>query len=126
MKLWIILLVIIVAIVWGGIVIENSILKTTNQLSHELDSLQEHVKANRWDEARRICRGIDHYWSTQRKLWGPFIHNHDLDVIAENLAHIVSLLDSEEKSDVLAEIAVVKVRLVQLHNQEILTLENIF
>ncbi len=42
------------------------------------------------------------------------------------LPALSSLLEGEEQNDALVEIAVVKVRLVQLHHQEVLTLQNIF
>ncbi len=126
MKLWIALFLLIVVIFISGIFVERSILKTTDTLSHELDLLQQHVKAERWQEARKLCGKIERFWSRQKHIWAPFIHNHELDTIAATFTRIVTLLENEEKSDTLVEIAVVKVLLVQLHHQEILTLQNIF
>jgi len=125
-KLWIVMFLVIVVIFVGGIYLERSILKATDKLSHELDTLQAHVKAERWQEANKLCGEIEEYWVRKKKYWHPFIHNHELDTVAECFTRIVSFLDSEEKSEALVEIAVVKVLLVQLHHQEILTLENIF
>lgn len=126
MKLWIAMFLVILVILIGGICVERSILKTTDSLSHDLDLLQEHVKAKRWPEAKKLCGEIERCWSQRKKTWIPFIHNHELDTISENLTRIVSLLEGEEQNDALVEIAVVKVRLVQLHHQEVLTLQNIF
>lgn len=126
MKLWVVMFLVMVAIFAGGTYVEHSILKTTDTLSHKLDTLQGHVEAERWQEANPLCSEIDHYWSRQKEKWSPFIHNHELDTITTSFTRIVSLLKSEEQSDVLAEIAVVKVQLVQLHHQEVLTLKNVF
>lgn len=126
MKLWITMFVVMAIIFAGGVFVEHSILKTTDNLSHELDLLQEHVKGERWQEAQKLCTEIEHYWSRQKELWSPFIHNHELDTIALSFTRIISLLQSMEQGEVLAEIAVVKVLLVQLHHQEVLTLQNIF
>lgn len=126
MKLWVVMFLVMAIILAGGTYIERSILKTTDNLSHKLDTLEEHVKAERWQEAKILCNEIDRYWSKQKEKWSPFIHNHELDTIAITFSRLVSLLESEEDSDALAEIAVVKVLLVQLHHQEVLTLQNIF
>ncbi|HHY08933.1 MAG TPA: DUF4363 family protein [Firmicutes bacterium] len=126
MKLWIVMFVVMAAIVIGGFYLEKQVLKTTDSLSHDLDQVQRHVKAGRWQEAVTLCRSVGKKWAAQMDAWSPFIHNHELDLIAIALARAVSLLESRDESAALAEITAIKMQLVQMHHQEILTLQNVF
>lgn len=126
MKLWVVMFMVMAAIVVGGFYLEKQVLKTTNSLSHHLDQIQKHVQANQWQEAVELVRGVDKKWSAQKHTWSPFIHNHELDLIALSIARAVSLLENRDESAALAEISAIKVQLVQMHHQEILTLQNIF
>lgn len=126
MKLWIAMLFVMLAIIAGGMYMEHHILKTTDHLSQSLDLVQEAVRNDQWLDALTLSDQISKTWSKHQKYWGPFIHNHDLDVIAGHLARLKSYLETEEKGSSLAEISVLKIQLVQLHHQEVLTLQNIF
>lgn len=126
MKLWVVMLLIMAAITAGGIYMEQSILRATDRISHHLDSVEKHIKGEQWAKARHLCSEIDKDWSAQKELWSPYIHNQELDEIAIQLARLLALLEVEEKSEALAEISVIKVQLVQLHHQEVLTIRNIF
>ncbi|NLJ80113.1 MAG: DUF4363 family protein [Firmicutes bacterium] len=126
MRLWIALLLIMVIIIGTGIYIENQILNVTNLISKKIDLVQEQIKEDKWQEALELCRRIEKQWSAQRELWSLFIHNHELDIVALDLARAVSLIKERDQSAALAEISVIKVQLVQLHHQEVLTLQNIF
>lgn len=126
MRLWLAMLIIMAVVVAAGVYIEQQILKTTDNISTELDLVQKQAEAGAWPEAVRVCQQIEQRWSAQRELWSLFIHNHELDVVALYLARAVSLLQNRDLSAALAEINVIKVQLVQLHHQEVLTLQNIF
>lgn len=125
MKLWIIMLVVILSIIFGGLYMENFILKTTNRLSESLDQVKDAVKNDRWSEAMQHRDKIDEEWNTQRKVWDPFIHNHDLDTIVSHLSRLKVFVDTQEKPLALAEITVLEIELMKLHQQEVLTLQNI-
>lgn len=125
MKLWIIMLVVILSIIFGGLYMENFILKTTNRLSESLDQVKDAVKNDRWSEAMQHRDKIDEEWNTQRKVWDPFIHNHDLDTIVSHLSRLKVFVDTQEKPLALAEITMLEIELMKLHQQEVLTLQNI-
>ncbi len=105
---------------------ERSVLRATDSISHSLAIIESCVNDGRWQQAEEICRKIDRDWARQTEVWNPFLHNQELDVVALQLARLLSLLENREKTDSLAEINVLKVQVVQLHHQEILTLQNIF
>lgn len=126
MKLWVVMFIIMILIVVGGTYLEYSILKTTDHLSHLLDLVQEEVINNQWSDTIELCEEIENKWSTKQEIWSPFIDNHDLDVVANQFARLKAYLTAEEKGSSLAEISSIKLQLVQLHHQEILTLKNIF
>lgn len=126
MRLWIILLLIIAGIIAAGTYLERSVLRTTDLISHKLDQIQSFVKENHWSKAQTLCEEVDKKWSDQKEAWSPFIHNQELDVVALHLARLLALIENQVQADALAEISVLKVQIVQLHHQEILTLQNIF
>ena len=126
MKLWIVMCIIIIAIIVGGLLLEQSILKAPDYLSHNLDAVKDAVRDNQWQVALDLRNKVDDKWSKQKEIWSPFIHNHDLNTITIHLTRLRSYLENEEKALSLAEISELEVLLVQLHGQEVLTLENIF
>lgn len=125
MKLWIVMLLVMITIVVGGLFLELSILKATDRLSHTLDDVKAAVRNNQWQEALNLRDEIDEKWRLQQRRWGPFIHNHDLDVVTVHLARLKSFLESEDKALALAEVAEMEIHLVQLHKEEVLTWRNI-
>lgn len=126
MKLWIVMSLVLISIVIGGLFLQQSILKTTDRISHNLDLVQGAVRNNQWREALAMRDKAEREWHLQKNRWTPLIHNHDLNTITIHLARLKSFLESEEEASALAEIAEMKLKLVQLHEQEVLTLENIF
>ena len=78
MKLWITMFVVMVIIVVGGLYLENSILKTTNQISHTLNTIKDAVRNDQWSQALQSLDGLTERWSKLKETWSPFIHNHDL------------------------------------------------
>lgn len=125
MKLWIVLFLIITSILVGGLFMQGSILKTTERLSRDLDRVQEAVKNEQWQEALALRNEISKQWQAQQKSWVPLLHNHDLDVITIHLARLASFLETEQKGDAFAEIAELEIKLLQLHQKEVLTPTNI-
>lgn len=126
MKLWVVMLILMILIIVGGVYIESTILKTTDHLSRKLDLIQQEVMNDQWSNAVDLCSQIERAWSEQQDKWSPFIHNHDLDVVANQLARLKAHLTAEEQGSSLAEISTIKIHLVQLHHQEVLTIKNIF
>lgn len=126
MKLWIVILVVIIIIAAGGQWLEQSILKTTDHISRDLDAIKEAVRNDQWQAALRLHDQIDGTWVTQQESWSPLIHNHDLDAVTIHLARLRSFLESEERGLSLAEIAEMEIQFVQLYQQEVLTIKNVF
>ncbi|NMB19308.1 MAG: DUF4363 family protein [Firmicutes bacterium] len=126
MKLWIVMCLIMLAIVVGGSLLERSILKATDYLSHILDSAKDAVRDNQWQVALDLRNKVDEKWRKQQKTWSPFIHNSDLNAITVSLTRLQSFLESKEQAHALAEISQLEVLLLQLHGQEVLTLKNVF
>ncbi len=125
MKLWIVMFIVLGVIVVGGLSLEQSILKVTDRLCHTMDLIKDAVRSNQWQEALELHNQVDQNWRKQKKYWDPFIHNQDLDVITVHLARLKVFLESNEKAATLAEIVEMDIQLLQLHEQEILTLKNI-
>jgi len=96
MKLWVVMLIVMILIIVGGVYIESTILKTTDHLSRKLDLIQQEVMNDQWSNAVDLCSQIEHAWSEQQDKWSPFIHNHDLDVVANQLARLKAHLTAEE------------------------------
>lgn len=126
MRLWVVMLLVMLVIIAGGIFLERSILITTDSISRSLDAIEDYVSNGQWSEAEELCRKIDQDWARQTEVWKPFLHNEELDVVALDVARLLSLLENREKANALLKISVIKVQVVQLHHQEILTLQNIF
>ncbi|MDI9442453.1 MAG: DUF4363 family protein [Firmicutes bacterium] len=126
MKLWVVMFVIMTVIIVSGVKLEHSLLTTTDRVSQSLSTIEEYIRADKWSEAEKICRETSQDWGKIIHKWNPFLHNQELDLVAIDLARLLSLLENREKTDALVEIAGLKVQLVQLHHQEILTLQNIF
>ncbi len=125
MKLWTVLFLVMITIVVAGLLMQGSILKTTERISQDLDLIQEAVRNDQWQEAMKLRDEIAKEWQIQQQSWVPLLHNHDLDIITIHLARLKSFLETEEKGDALAEIAEMEIQLLQLHQEEVLTLRNV-
>ncbi|NLJ74848.1 MAG: DUF4363 family protein [Firmicutes bacterium] len=126
MKLWTVMFLIMVLIIGLGIYVEKLILETTNHMSADLDMVQEYIDEDHWEEALTITTHVQRQWTMVKHKWNPFIHNHELDNVESSLGRVVSYIGSRDKSSALAEISHIKIQLVQIHHQEILTFQNIF
>ena len=60
-----------------------------------------------------------------KRTGGLLIHNHELNTVTIHLARLKSFWQVK-MSPLPAEIAEMRLKLIQLHEQEILTLENVF
>lgn len=125
MKLWTVMFLIMLVIIIGGLYMEKTILKTTNRFSESLKLVKEAVRNDQWSEALRLHDEIDADWRKQKEFWGPFIHNHDMDDITSHLARLKAYLEAMEKGSALAEITMIEIQLVELHQQEVLTWQNV-
>lgn len=125
MKLWAAMLVVMVLIVLGGYYLESSILKTTDQISRTLNEVKESVRSDQWSAAERSTQKLDERWSACKGVWGPFIHNDDLETVTSHLARLRAFLEAQDKGAALAEITSIERQLVQLRQQEVLNLQNV-
>ena len=71
MKLWIVMSLVIIAIIVGGLFLQQSILKTTDRISRTLDLIQDAVRNNQWQEALALRDKVDHEWRLQENRWTP-------------------------------------------------------
>ena len=126
MKLWTVMFLIMVVIVGVGIYVEKLILKTTKHISIDLDQAQEFINEERWEDALRVTTHVQRQWLSVKQTWNPFIHNHELDNVELALGRVISYIRSHDQSLSLAEISQIKLQLLQIHHQEILTFQNIF
>lgn len=125
MRLWIAILAVIVLIIAGGLWLEQSILKTTDHISRNLDLVKEAVRNSQWQTALEMYAQIETTWQMQKEHWTPLIHNHDIERVTIYLARLKGFLESEDQGPSLAEIAEMEIQLIQLHQQEVLTFKNV-
>ncbi|WP_461371689.1 DUF4363 family protein [Candidatus Darwinibacter acetoxidans] len=125
MKLWLIMLFVMLAIIAGGLFLESAILKTTNQISRALNDIKEAVRNDQWSHALTSVHELDEKWSRCKDAWSPFIHNHDLDTVTMHLARLKAFLEGTDRGSALAEITNIEIQLLQLRQQEVLSLENV-
>lgn len=125
MRLWISMLLVMMLIITSGLFLERAILKTTNQISRTLDEIKAAVRNDQWSEALQAVDQVDERWSKCKEVWGPFIHNHDLDTVTVHLARLKAFLESAEKGAALAEITNIEIQLLQIRQQEVLSLQNV-
>ena len=125
MKLWITMFVVMVIIVVGGLYLENSILKTTNQISHTLNTIKDAVRNDQWSQALQSLDGLTERWSKLKETLSPFIHNHDLQTFTLHLARLKAYMETAERGSALAEITNLELQLIEIQQQEILSLKNV-
>ncbi|NLM42278.1 MAG: DUF4363 family protein [Firmicutes bacterium] len=125
MKLWIAMFLVLVVIIAGGLYLESAILKTTDQISRTLTSVKAAVRNDQWSEALASVNAIDERWSRCKDVWSPFIHNHDLDTVTLHLARLKAFLETHDKGSALAEITNIEIQLLQVRQQEVLSLQNV-
>src|SRR5690554_2935743 len=101
MKLWVVMFVIMTVIIVSGVKLEHSLLTTTDRVSQSLSTIEEYIRADKWSEAEKICRETSQDWGKIIHKWNPFLHNQELDLVAIDLARLLSLLENREKTDAL-------------------------
>lgn len=125
MKLWLAMFVILVVIITSGLYLESAILKTTNQISRSLNVVKNAVSNGQWSAAQQDVTALEQRWARCKDVWSPFIHNHDLDTVTLHLARLKAFLEAQEQGAALAEITQIEIQLLQLRQQEVLSLQNV-
>ena len=124
MKLWITMFVVMVIIVVRAS-IRKLHPKTTNQISHTLNTIKDAVRNDQWSQALQSLDGLTERWSKLKETWSPFIHNHDLQTFTLHLARLKAYMETAERGSALAEITNLELQLIEIQQQEILSLKNV-
>lgn len=109
-----------------GVFIQNILHKDADKMSQELYKLNEAVNNNNWKAASDQMNKINSVWKPIRPKWQALIDHMEVDRIDESFTRIRSLIASEDYTECLAEIAVLKQTFLHIPEKEKVILSNIF
>lgn len=125
MKSVICAVLILIAIVGGGIIYTNRI----SDISKELCSIQrqasDHIQNDDYLNASECIKDIEEKLEKEKVFLGSGIDHNEVDDIHSNLAKIKMFVETENKSDALAYLESLNVHLVHLYESFKLKTENI-
>ncbi|NLM03770.1 MAG: DUF4363 family protein [Clostridiales bacterium] len=108
MKVSIITLIILVLFfggaIYGNIYINNS----ADQLTYEIEKLDESIDELNWDEAKIHMEGIMDNWQKIKKIWLTILEHEEVNNIDLLLGRLKRYVEIEESNDATSEIAALK------------------
>lgn len=90
-----------------------------------LRHMEQDIDAGKWRAASKKLSKLKAEWEKVQFHWDVVIEHHEMDNIDSSLARIDKYINTEDKSQVLAEISSVRHYLKHIPKKEAFTLENI-
>ena len=94
-------------------------------MGQHLDRLESAVKNDNWESAGNRLEALTRVWNENRDIWQILINHEEVDNIDSTLARVKQLVEFREKTDSLAEIAVLKLFILHIPEKESLSIVNI-
>ena len=106
---------------WAQYKLENSAIS----LGQHLNQLELAIKNDNWSLADDQIKDITRVWNKNRNMWQMLIDHEEVDNIDSTLARVKQLVELQEKTDSLAEIAALKLFILHIPEKEALNIVNI-
>jgi len=126
MRLITMLLILFVVIISTGIASYYTIQSLTDNLTNYFDELEKNIINENWTKAENTFKNIENNWEQTETIVAIFIDHADLRDLNISLKRISTLIEIQEKKEILPEISVAKDLINSIPEEERLLLRNVF
>jgi len=117
--------VLAIVIIFGWILIFDSVEENTLDFVDNLNTLNENISNNRWDEAKNQFSQIEKKWNKARDMWSILLDHHEIDNIDLSMSKANQYVKSKNTALSLGEVeTLIRLFNVVRENQD-LTITNI-
>ena len=125
MKTMIFLVISVIIFIGFAVWTQNILVSSAADLGQHLDRLESAVKNDNWESAGNRLEALTRVWNENRDIWQILINHEEVDNIDSTLARVKQLVELQEKTDSLAEIAALKLFILHIPEKEALNIVNI-
>lgn len=112
-------------VIFLGIFIDKNLSSSAAKLDEFVSNVEQYTADNNWTQAKNELVRVMKYWDKLKNNWTIMAHHADIDRITVSINRIKKLIDLEETSLALSELAVLKELIRNVPEKEKLTLSNI-
>lgn len=97
MKVWLYSLLGLAVFIGCGLLVQWSLQKNTDRLTHKLKKVEAAVKKAEWSKGNAALKQVDRSWEKIKPGWSMLLHHREIDAIDEALVSAEAAIQS--KSD---------------------------
>lgn len=97
------LFVIIIAIFSAFFIVQNGILKSTNEINIHLNFIINHAEEKKWEEARESLDALNAIWDKQKYLLAINYAEADYSLFIDNLARIEGAIKAQDSVEAICQ-----------------------
>ncbi len=106
---------------WGSHYINQS----SGSLVQKLDSVEELIHGEKWDEAQQEMAGMEKEWEGTKKWWSVLLHHQEIDNIDISLKRVEKYVIGKNPILGLGELSALRLLVNHISDTETLSLQNI-
>lgn len=126
MRQYIILIIAIIIIVFGGIFEIKYLEKSATFFSSEIDYIQNAIENKNYKMASEQLQNTINNWNVKKKIWDIFVNNEEINEVEESLAKLKAYIDYEEQEESGAIAKEIKAKIGLILQRQKIQIENIF
>ncbi|NLY44162.1 MAG: DUF4363 family protein [Clostridiaceae bacterium] len=119
-------IVLLIIIIISAIVYIKSLEKVSDEFIQQITQLEDMVKSERWDEAKKQLEDIEDLWIKKEKWMATLIDHEEIDNIKMTLAKLGEYVYFRETADFMAESATLKILIKHIPEKERISTANLF
>lgn len=100
--------------------------RITADIRRTNDSLEQYIKAEKWEKAYKTSTEVTKKWEEQSKVIKLFVNHQEIDNIEMELWKLPQYVKEETKDEALASVHVLKFFLNHISDLEKINIQNIF
>lgn len=117
--------VIILLLGVGGFWHSNYIQKSADSLVQRIDSVEELILLDKWDDGRQEMLRIEEEWKNTKKLWSVLLHHQEIESIDITLKRAEKFVMGKNSLHGIGELSALRLLFEHISDTEILSLQNI-
>ncbi|NLH96978.1 MAG: DUF4363 family protein [Clostridiaceae bacterium] len=125
-RMIVLMAVITALIIVSGLLAHRSVRDDSVKLEKNIETVQDSIRAEKWDSASDALDRIRNDWTAIKKTWSALIDHEEIDNIDITITRLEALLEAKEAASALSEAAALRRLVTHIPEREKLSMENLF
>lgn len=126
MKKLILSMVILLAVVAGGIFSIRYIKNSSDKLQTSIVKASDLVSSGRWSAAADEISSVEDQWNSTEKTWAILVDHYEIDSIESSIIRSKRYIETKDAPLSMAELDNLKFSVEHIYKKELINMKNIF